>query len=46
MLDAVPALSERLGENSVFAKPFSVPELLSRVAEVTGGPTVRAKEQR
>jgi len=27
-----------LGENSVFAKPFGVAELLARVAEVTGGP--------
>jgi two-component system OmpR family response regulator len=43
-LDAVPALSEQLGERSVFAKPFSVAELLARVAEVTGGPSVPAQE--
>jgi len=43
-LDAVPALSEKLGESSVFAKPFSVAELLARVAEVTGGPSVPAQE--
>jgi CheY-like chemotaxis protein len=37
-LDAVPGLREVLGETSVFAKPFSVADLLARVAEVTGGP--------
>jgi DNA-binding response OmpR family regulator len=38
-VDAIPGLSDILGERSVFAKPFSVAELLARVAEVTGGPT-------
>lgn len=37
-IDAVAGLQEVLGENSVFAKPFGVAELLARVAEVTGGP--------
>jgi DNA-binding response OmpR family regulator len=37
-VDAVPAMQEILGEDSVFAKPFGVAELLARVAEVTGGP--------
>ena len=37
-IDAVPALAAELGEDSVFAKPFGVAELLARVAEVTGGP--------
>jgi two-component system OmpR family response regulator len=37
-LEAVPALARELGEDSVFAKPFGVAELLARVAEVTGGP--------
>jgi CheY-like chemotaxis protein len=37
-VDAVPALAAELGEDSVFAKPFGVAELLQRVAEVTGGP--------
>ncbi|MBV9487651.1 MAG: response regulator transcription factor [Frankiaceae bacterium] len=44
-LDAIPAMVEQLGEESVFAKPFSVAELLARVAEVTGGPIVPAPEQ-
>ena len=39
-VDAVPGLQAVLGERSVFAKPFGVAELLSRVAEVTGGPAV------
>jgi DNA-binding response OmpR family regulator len=43
-LDAVPALEEQLGGDSVFAKPFGVAELLARVAEVTGGPTVAAPD--
>jgi DNA-binding response OmpR family regulator len=43
--DAVPALSAQLGEDSVFAKPFGVAELLARVAEVTGGPAVSKQEQ-
>lgn len=37
-VDAVPSLREVLGEDSVFAKPFGVAELLARVADVTGGP--------
>jgi CheY-like chemotaxis protein len=37
-VEAVPALEEQLGDKSVFAKPFGVANLLSRVAEVTGGP--------
>lgn len=44
-LDAVPAISQQLGEDSVFTKPFSVAELLARVAEVTGGPSVPASEE-
>ena len=36
--EAIPGLQQVLGENSVFAKPFGVAELLARVAEVTGGP--------
>jgi DNA-binding response OmpR family regulator len=43
-IDAVPALAAELGEDSVFAKPFGVAELLARVAEVTGGPTVSSPE--
>jgi DNA-binding response OmpR family regulator len=37
-IDAIAGLQEVLGEESVFAKPFGVAELLARVAEVTGGP--------
>ncbi|HVT22837.1 MAG TPA: response regulator [Mycobacteriales bacterium] len=37
-IDAVPALSAKLGEENVIAKPFAVADLLARVAEVTGGP--------
>lgn len=37
-IDAVPSMRELLGEDNVFLKPFAVAELLSRVAEVTGGP--------
>jgi DNA-binding response OmpR family regulator len=37
-IDAVPSLRDVLGEDSVFAKPFGVAELLARVADVTGGP--------
>jgi DNA-binding response OmpR family regulator len=37
-IDAVAAMKEVLGEDSVFAKPFGVAELLARVSEVTGGP--------
>lgn len=42
-IDAVAGLQEVLGEDSVFAKPFGVAELLARVAEVTGGPEGDAK---
>jgi DNA-binding response OmpR family regulator len=44
MTDAVPALAAELGEDSVFAKPFGVAELLARVAEVTGGPSGASPE--
>ena len=37
-IDAIPAMEDVLGQDSVFAKPFGVAELLARVAEVTGGP--------
>ena len=37
-LEALPALRDELGEHNVFAKPFSVTDLLDRVAAVTGGP--------
>ncbi|MGE5762322.1 MAG: two-component system response regulator [Mycobacterium leprae] len=37
-VDVVPKLRERLGADAVFAKPFSVAELLARVGEITGGP--------
>jgi len=37
-VDAVPGIRALLGEGSVFVKPFAVAELLTRVAEVTGGP--------
>ncbi len=37
-IEAIPGLREQLGEESVFAKPFGVADLLLRVAEVTGGP--------
>lgn len=36
--EVVPALRHRLGDASVFLKPFAVPELLVRVEELTGGP--------
>jgi DNA-binding response OmpR family regulator len=44
-LDAVPAMAEILGDASVFTKPFSVADLLARVAEVTGGPSILPTEQ-
>jgi DNA-binding response OmpR family regulator len=44
-VEAVPGLQEVLGERSVFAKPFGVADLLSRVAEVTGGPPVSTEAQ-
>lgn len=37
-IDAIPGLRDVLGENSVFAKPFGVADLLLRIAEITGGP--------
>lgn len=37
-IEAIPAMQAVLGEDSVFAKPFAVAELLQRVAEITGGP--------
>ena len=37
-IDAVPGMRSLLGEDRVFIKPFAVAELLSRVAEITGGP--------
>ncbi len=46
MLEAIPKLERELGEGSVFAKPFGVAELLARVAEVTGGPSVPSQETR
>lgn len=46
MLDAIPKLETELGEGSVFAKPFGVAELLARVAEVTGGPSIPSSESR
>jgi len=38
-VDAVPGMRALLGEDNVFVKPFAVAELLSRVGEVTGGPS-------
>ena len=37
-VDAVPGMRELLGDERVFVKPFAVADLLSRVAEITGGP--------
>jgi len=39
-VEAVPELRERLGADSVLVKPFGVTELLTRVAQLTGGPAV------
>ena len=36
-IDAVPAMRDLIGEDSVFVKPFAVAELLARVDEATGG---------
>jgi len=36
-VDAVPAMRELVGQDSVFVKPFAVAQLLDRVGEVTGG---------
>jgi DNA-binding response OmpR family regulator len=44
-LEAIPALADELGEDSVFAKPFSVSDLLARVAAVTGGPSGPGSDQ-
>jgi DNA-binding response OmpR family regulator len=44
-LEAIPAMADLIGEDSVFAKPFSVAELLARVADITGGPSFSASEQ-
>jgi len=38
-IDAVPGMRELLGDDNVFLKPFAVGELLTRVGEVTGGPS-------
>ena len=37
-VDAVPGMRTLLGEDNVFVKPFAVAELLTRVADLTGGP--------
>ena len=37
-LEAVPDLRAWLGAENVFVKPFEVTELLTRVAQITGGP--------
>lgn len=37
-IDAIAGMRDLLGEDNVFLKPFAVGELLSRVAQVTGGP--------
>ena len=36
-IDAVPGMRALLGEDRVFVKPFAVAELLTKVAEITGG---------
>ncbi len=36
-VDAVPAMRELLGDDNVFLNPFSVTELLDRIAQITGG---------
>jgi DNA-binding response OmpR family regulator len=38
-VESVPALQGLLGDDMVFAKPFVVGELLTKVAEITGGTT-------
>jgi CheY-like chemotaxis protein len=42
-LEALPALRDELGEDNVFAKPFSVTDLLDRVGAVTGGPEAEVR---
>ena len=37
-IDAIPGMRALLGDENVFLKPFAVGQLLSRVAEITGGP--------
>ena len=37
-VDAVPGMRTLIGEANVFVKPFAVAELLTRVADLTGGP--------
>jgi DNA-binding response OmpR family regulator len=44
-VDAVWSMSQQLGEDCVFLKPFGVADLLARVAEVTGGPSPSPPEQ-
>ncbi len=41
-IDAVPGMRDLLGEERVFLKPFAVAELLTRVADITGGPDMGA----
>ena len=41
-VDAVPGMRALLGEDRVFVKPFAVAELLTKVAEITGGPEAGA----
>jgi DNA-binding response OmpR family regulator len=36
--EILPGLADMLGEDNVFAKPFTVEALLQRVSDVTGGP--------
>ena len=38
-VEALPGISDLLGDESVFLKPFAVAELLQRVSELTGGPS-------
>lgn len=38
-IHAVPGMRKLLGDDTVFLKPFAVSELLTRVGQVTGGPT-------
>jgi len=39
-LEQVPGIQAQLGEDTVLLKPFAVAELLHRVGELTGGPTL------
>jgi len=41
-VDAVPGMRALLGADRVFVKPFAVAELLTKVAEITGGPEAGA----